>query len=260
VHTDGNLKGVRILAQSFVDYLQGIGWITQNDAERVSELIEEDAKNSLYDENNEPPEIKQGQIIVDAGIMTSHEMEEVLFMYKSACILEEYKIALPEEKFADAFIDEYLSIMQEGFHRVYELNVKYGEKTIETALQDEMIIFQLVLGHGDNHFIAGMTASESVFRGAAADLYEQFKADLKLPAFGGTKEDVVDLISEFVNNVNGFCTFKFNLGFDLRLPEFREHAVLEAPRIHVVPVKFLSHTTNLFLVYGTSYKFKKVVL
>ena len=248
------------MSQNFLNYLQDQGRITQDDVKRFMELYRKDAEERPYAENDDSPEVKIGNLIVDAGIMTPDEMNDAQLMYKSVSILEDYKIALPQEMVADAFIDEYLAVMKEGFYRVYNINVEYGKKSITTSLQDELFIIQLVIGNGDNSFLAGITAKEPFFRSAASDLFKQLKAGLKLPEFEGEKEDVIDLFAEFLNNVNGFCTFKFNLGFDLRLPEYREHAVLQAPRIHVVPVNFLSHTLNVFLIYGTSYKFKKVVL
>ena len=243
----------------FLNFLQDEDHITKDDAKKIKELFNEDAEKCLYAENDDTPEIRISQLILDAGIMTPDEMTDAQLMYRSVSILEDYKIALPEEMVADAFIDEYLSVMKEGFYRIYKINVEYGKKSIVTSLQDELFIIQFVIGNGDNSFLAGITANEPTFKSAASDLFNQLKKSLKLPDFGGEKDDAIDLFSEFLNNVNGFCTFKFNLGFDLRLPEYRENAVLQAQRIHVVPVNFLSHTINVFLIYGTSYKFIKVV-
>jgi len=250
---------VNILAQNFLSYLRSADKITHDDAEKILEMYNKETEKLLYAENDDPPEIKLGRMVVDAGIMSAEEMEDIRLLYKSTCILEEYKIAMPEEMFADAFIDEYITIMQEGFHRIYKLDVKFGEKRIAEFMNDEVFISQFVIGNGDNHFLAGIAAKELVLQTAAVDLYDLLKEDLKLPVFGGTKEDTVDLFTEFLNNVNGFCTFKFNVGFDLRLPEFRERAELSAPRIHIVPANFLSHSVDVFLIYGASYKFKKGV-
>jgi len=188
------------------------------------------------------------------------EIDDALLIQKAVAILEEYQIVLPEEQQTGIFVDEYLMIMRESFDRLYKSEVKYGETNTLISLYDEVLIFQSVIGSADNHFLAGIASKAAVLQSAADDLYEKVNADVALPGFSGTKEDAIDLFCEFLNNTNGFCTFKFDSGFDLKLPGYQEHAVLKAPRIYTITMTVLSHTMTLFLVYGSSYNFEKVVL
>ena len=187
-------------------------------------------------------------------------INDILLIQKAVAILDEYKIVLPEEQQTGIFVDEYLAIVRESYDRLYKSEVEYSETSTLIALHDEVIIFQSVIGNANHHFLAGIAGKASVLIDAAYDLYKKSNVDAKLPPFGGTKEDAIDLFSEFLNNTNGFCTFKFETGFDLQVPGHQEQAVLKAPRIYSVTMTVLSHTLTLFLVYGSSYEFEKVVL
>ena len=187
-------------------------------------------------------------------------INDILLIQKAVAILDEYKIVLPEEQQTGIFVDEYLSIVRESYDRLYKSEVEYGDTNTLISLYDDVIIFQSVIGNANNHFLAGIAAKASVLIDAAYDLYKKSNVDTKLPDFGGTKEDAIDLFSEFLNNTNGFCTFKFDSGFDLQVPGCQEQAVLKAPRIYTVSMTVMSHTMTLFLVYGSSYNFEKVVV
>ena len=187
------------------------------------------------------------------------EIDDVLLIQQAEAILEEYKIVLPEEQQAGIFVDEYLSILKEGFDRIYKTEVEFGETDTLVSIQDEVLIFQSVIGRGGNHFLAGITAKEATLQDAAYDLYKKANPDISPPDFEKTPDNAIDLFSELLNNVNGFCTFKFDVGFDLKLPGCQRSTILNAQRIYSIAITVLSHTMNLFLIYGSSYNFEKVV-
>ena len=213
----------------------------------------------LYDGDPDLPDIKQGQMVIDAGILTLEKVADSLLMFKSDFVLDDYKVDISEDKMADNFINEYLEIMKEGFSRIYNFDAKYGEISDKDVLEDEIFVYQHVIGDSEHHFLAGVAAKVYALVDVADALYKRAKSDKPMPEFGNQKDDAIDLFSEFLNNVNGFCTFKFNVGFDLTLPDCKEHATLQAPTIHVVPLKIESFTINIFVIYGTSYNFEKVV-
>ena len=187
------------------------------------------------------------------------EIDDALLMQRAAAILEEYKIVLPEEQQAGIFVDEYLSIVRDILNRLYKADVTYGKTDTLVSVKGDILIFQSVIGSGDNHFLAGIAVDEAVLKNAANDLYERSEAGVKLSGFGNTKEEAIDLFGEFLNSVNGICTFKFDSGFDLKLPGCHERMIVEAPRIYNIEMKILSHKMSLFLIYGSSYNFEKVV-
>jgi hypothetical protein len=229
------------MAQTFLEYLKAEALIAQADAALIPPVDDLE---------------EQCRAIVNAGLMTEDEINEVQFFYKMNVFLDENKIILNQNDINDDFFVEYLSIAIRGFKDYLNLKVTYRDIEITSFLQQELFIYQSLKGSDGNSFIVGIAAPADTLMEMAVELYGQLGKGLDLPEFEQTPEDMHDFYFELLNNINSTCSYKFNLDFDLELPQYRENAALYEPYLYTVGFSVLEYNITIFLVHGDSYNFE----
>jgi len=210
-------------------------------------------ETSLHDESDELPSVKLGQEIINEGFMGLEAVVDALTIFNMG--MDVSPIDLPEEQLDDTLADRYLLIVEEGFVNSFYLNVSYGKTTTVSSLSSKAFIFQSVTDGSNIQFLAGIAADEDVLRDLASNLYKRMNSDARVPEFEDTKENAIDFFCETLNLINGICTYRFEVDFDLEAPGYQEQAILKAPKIYVTEMTVLSHVVKLLFIYGASYIF-----
>jgi hypothetical protein len=236
------------MAQSFTNYLKEEGFITSEQAE---------ACQSQNTDSGLSPE-QEGQQLVDAQIMTAKELADALFYFNMNNFVEENTVTLSSDHMDDDFFTEYINIIKRGFADFLHVKVTCTEANIYASLQEEIIIYQPLLGQEDNMFLTGIKGSEDYLTRAATVLHKKLAENVDLPPFNPTKEDMLDFYFELLNNINSTCSYKFNINFDMELPLYQENAILNASRIYTADIAFNDFVLNMFLICGGSSWFERV--
>jgi hypothetical protein len=237
------------MERTFIDYLQAEGFISPEQAAQCP--------TQLQDGTPLTPE-EAGRKLVEAEVMSEKELADALFYYDMNKLVEENTITLSSDHIEDDFFAEYLNIVKKGFSDFLHAKASCEITAIYSSLQEELIIYQPLVGKEDNMFLTGVAGQEAYLMNMAATLHAKLAEDVDLPPFNPCKEDMLDFYFELLNNINSTCSYKFNINFDMDLPLCHENAVLNAPRIYTAEFMVYDFTITVFLVCGGPSMFQRV--
>jgi hypothetical protein len=237
------------MGNSFIEYLQAGNFIAPEDAAAC--------RAAVPNEKDQTPD-KICHILQTSGIMTGKELEDAMFYYNMDNFLESNTITLPEKNIDGVFFGEYLNITVKGFSDFLHTKAAYGEIAVYSSLQESLVVYQPIKGVDGSTLITGFAGPASNMMEAAAELHKKLSEGFKIPHFQHSKEEMVDFYFELLNNINSACSYKFDMGYDLKLPRYQENTIMTAARIYTAEVSVLQFKIIVFVIFNGDCAFERM--
>lgn len=231
-------------------YMQNMS-LEQAEAAILSKAAEDTGEDDI------PEALLQANAVLAAGFMDATHLYTELIDYKFSTYLTDNLIYLKESSLTYAFVCEYISLFITGLRTMTGVEHLYHNFNVEEKLPCKHVVYQTIYDEPQHlNIITGISTDLDTMRKISQDFYETRTPNREAPLEDEPKEDTIDFFCELLNNINGSCTYRFNIGFDLDLPLYLENTSLTASQILTFDFDYEPYQFTLFIITGQDYDFK----
>lgn len=164
--------------------------------------------------------------------------------------------SLNQEFEPDAFLESYLKFIEITLNKLFEADSTHGEIEVITVAEADFMVSQMLLEETDNIQIMTFFSGEfEILKEMNKEYVGHIAQKYNISPTEVTQENTIDLCMEILNNVNGNCTIKLDLDFDLEVPQHFEKVTLETSSLYRVKFEIRGYEMYFYVVFGRDYTF-----
>lgn len=245
---------------NFIDYVYNHQLINADQREKVIKSVDtvsydQTLKNQFDDgamdcETN----LYHAQLLVDNEFMKLEHVSRSISQFINFCYFDEQVLTTTINALDDIFVEGYQKIIAGTLSRLLRTSGEVeGVEEIEFFERDHFVYQKLVDNAQEFQVLTGLYIDENTSRQITDEYNTYISNKYNIPKLETTEESIVDFFKELLNNVNGGCTYKFDIDFSLELPENVKNVFLEASPVYRIKFRIKEYTIYFIVVLGDDY-------
>lgn len=254
VHTKGMIN------LTFIDFIYNHQLINEAQKEQIVKSVDtvsydQTLKNQFDDSGMDyETDLYHAQLVVDNKFLAVEQVSRTISQFINFCYFDEQILTTNANVLDDFFIDGYQKIIEGTLSRLLRTAGEIESvEEIEFFERDNFVYQKLVDNAQEFQVLTGLYIDEHTSRKIADEYNTYISNKYNIPKLETTDESVIDFFKELLNNVNGGCTYKFDIDFSLELPESVKNVFLEASPIHRIKIRIKEYSIYFIVVLGDDY-------
>ncbi len=197
------------------------------------------------------------QIICNFSFMDKRMLADTLLLYLTNHTFEENVVHLPEniEELIPVFVESYAQTVLVRLKNYFDTSATYDGCSTPPQLPSRLLVYQQLVSEACTFLLGICTNLETVSHLVKIFCYEDKSREVVRLSFD-TEAEQIDFLCEILNNINGVCTGKYSIVFDLELAQPLENVMLTSNAIYKLDYTVHSEPISFFVISGKEYTFE----